>query len=57
MDRRLRELPPPANHVQLQAQLHAVWNAIPQHTIDHLIDGMPRRIQSCIAARGGPIPY
>ena len=53
MHRRLRNLPhPPKTLEELLQQIQNAWNEIPQQAIDHLILSMPRRIQSCIRARG-----
>lgn len=59
MQRRLNtEYPfPAATLIQLVDRLREQWNLIPQETIVHLIDSVPRRLQNCIAVRGGHTRY
>ena len=56
--RRLSALPhPPRDLRLLRLRIQEAWNDIPQIDIDHLIDSMPRRINECIANRGGATHY
>lgn len=56
--KRLRaRIPVPANLEQLTAAAIEEWEAIPQDDIQHLIEGMPRRMQAVIRARGGNTRY
>lgn len=55
--RRLQTLPLPRTDDQLWQMVEREWRTIPQDTIRTLIDSVPRRVSSCIAARGGPTSY
>lgn len=55
--RRLQTLPQPRTDDQLWQMVDREWRTIPQDTIRTLIDSVPRRVSSCIAARGGPTSY
>ena len=58
MKRRLRDLEnPPQNRQQLQVALVNIWNEIPQAFHGNLVRGMRRRINACIATRGGHTRY
>mgnify|MGYP003481430628 CR=1 FL=1 len=58
MKRRLRDLEnPPQNRQQLQVVLVNIWNEIPQAFHGNLVRGMRRRINACIATRGGHTRY
>lgn len=50
-------LVPPVNLEQLSELLIQEWNQIPQDSIQNLIRSMPRRMEACIAARGGHTRY
>ena len=41
----------------LRTAVDVAWQRLPQATINEVIDSMPRRIEACIAARGGHIRY
>ena len=43
--------------VELEKQVQEEWEAIPQETIQALIDSMPHRIAEVIAAHGGHTQY
>ena len=47
----------PENLQQLERYVQTAWMAIPKHTIEKLVDSMPRRIQAVIAAQGGLSKY
>lgn len=49
--------PQPHTVEELRAAVDSAWQAISQETINSLIDSMPRRLEACIAARGGHIAY
>ncbi|GFT77657.1 transposable element Tcb1 transposase [Trichonephila clavipes] len=49
--RRLQTLPLPRTNDQLWQMVERKWRTIPQDTIRTLIDSVPRRVSSCIAAR------
>ncbi|GFX72483.1 transposable element Tc1 transposase [Trichonephila clavipes] len=52
--RRLARNPrPAASKGELLMRIEAIWNSLPQADIQNLIDSMPRRIATLIAARGG----
>ncbi|GFX77935.1 transposable element Tc1 transposase [Trichonephila clavipes] len=55
--RRLQTLPLPLTSDQLWQMVEREWRTIPQDTIRTLIDSVPRRVSSCIAARGGSTSY
>lgn len=42
---------------ELQNKLEMIWNNLDQHYIHNLFEGMPRRIQAVITARGGNTRY
>lgn len=48
---------PPTNIQQLREAVVAAWNSVPQATIQHFIDSMPRRVQECLSRRGGHTRY
>jgi hypothetical protein len=45
-------IPPPANLTDLSAAVIQEWEEIDQAIIQHLFDGMPRRMEAVIQARG-----
>jgi transposase len=47
----------PKNLRELQKSVKAAWKAISLKDIQALVDSMPRRIQKCIEANGGPTKY
>jgi transposase len=47
----------PKNLAEMERAVKAAWKAIPIERIQTLVDSMPRRIQDCIAAQGGPTKY
>jgi len=47
----------PKNLRELQRSVKAAWKAISLKDIQALVDSMPRRIQKCIEANGGPTKY
>lgn len=49
--------PAPANLRDLRTALVEEWDSIPQSFIDNLINGMPRRMQAVLTARGGNTKY
>ncbi|GFX60274.1 transposable element Tcb1 transposase [Trichonephila clavipes] len=55
--RRLQTLPLPRTNDQLWQMVEREWRTIPQDTIRTLIDSVPTRVSSCIAARGGSTSY
>ena len=59
LGRRVRDnrLDPPATLGELEQRLVAHWQQIPQQEVHHLYESMPRRLQACIAARGGHTRY
>lgn len=58
LGRRIRNLvPAPRTLNELREVLLEQWAAIPQDEIRHLIEGMPRRIDAVIQARGGNTKY
>ena len=58
LDRQIRDRPhPPANRQALVQALHEEWQRIPNNRILHLTNSVVRRVQACIAARGGHTPY
>lgn len=48
---------PPTNQDILIRALKEEWDNLPQQLLDHVVQSMPRRLESCIALRGGHIPY
>jgi transposase len=42
---------------ELEVQVQEEWSAIPQETIENLIDSMPRRVAEVISSRGGHTHY
>ncbi|GFX21801.1 transposable element Tcb2 transposase [Trichonephila clavipes] len=48
---------PPVTIRELRLALQDKWAAMPQHVIDTLILSMGRRCETCLAVRGGHIPY
>lgn len=48
---------PPATPQQLLQRLRELWNLLPQDTIRHVIDSVPRRLQQCIQSYGGHTRY
>ncbi|GFX49298.1 transposable element Tcb1 transposase [Trichonephila clavipes] len=55
--RRLQTLPLPRTNEKLWQMVEREWRTIPQDTIRTLIDSVPRRVSSCIAARGSSTSY
>ena len=49
--------PAPVNLYELEAALQEQWQKIGVQYINNLVDSMPRRIRSVIAARGGHEGY
>jgi hypothetical protein len=47
----------PSNIDELEKCVEKVWRAIPNETIENLVDSMPRRVEAVIAANGGPTKY
>jgi transposase len=47
----------PTTIAELRAALQEEWQNIPQNVIRHLIDGMSRRMQAIVRARGGNTNY
>ena len=47
----------PMNLMQLRNFLGEEWNQIPQDYLNHLVEGMPRRINAVIEARGRHTKY
>ncbi|GFY07947.1 uncharacterized protein TNCV_2579791 [Trichonephila clavipes] len=52
-----RQLQPSRDTGELTAQMQRLWQDLPQGVISDLIKSMPRRISTCIAARGGFTTY
>ena len=44
----------PKNLTELTRLVKSVWKAIPLKSIQVLVESMPRRVEACIAAKGGP---
>ena len=59
LGRRVRDptLDPPATLHDLEVRLVANWQEIQQQEVQNLFDSMPRRVQACIASRGGHTRY
>lgn len=58
LERRLRSMPTrPKNKRELFAALQEEWRKIPVAVYQKLVESLPRRIRSVIAANGGPTPY
>ena len=47
----------PQNLRQLRNFLLEEWNQIPENYLNHLVEGMPRRINAVVEARGGQTRY
>jgi transposase len=47
----------PTSLSDLESKVEVAWNTIPAEFIRKLANGMPRRIQACIAAEGGTTKY
>jgi transposase len=47
----------PKNLTELKRVVKLAWKAIPLKTIQVLVDSMPRRVEACIEAEGGPTKY
>lgn len=47
----------PTSLSDLEFKVEAIWNTISTEFIHKLVNGMPRRIQACIAAEGGATKY
>ena len=47
----------PSNLTELDRYVKKAWRKIPIHTIENLVDSMPRRIQAVIKANEGPTKY
>jgi transposase len=47
----------PSNVAQLERMVQKIWKAIPNSTIEKLVDSMPDRVNAVIAAEGGPTKY
>ena len=50
-------LPPPQTLRELKKALIRQWQLLPSNSLEFLIEGMGRRCQACMIARGGHIPY
>lgn len=58
LERRLRTREPrPKSTAELATFLQQEWTEIPIAVYQNLVESMPRRVASVIAARGGPSPY
>ena len=58
LGRKVRAMNPPAqNLAELEAALHREWRQIPQRQIQHLVQGMRRRLRAVINVRGGYTRY
>ena len=58
VDKKLRNLPnQPKNVEDLERKVKYAWHSIPLEYIQNLVESMPRRIQACIAAKGGSTKY
>lgn len=55
--RHLQTLPVLHSEDELWQMVDREWRAIPQEAIRALIDSVPIRVASCIAAHGGPTTY
>lgn len=56
--RRIRSRLLVANNLrELQVWVEEEWNNIPQHTLDHLVDSMPRRVRAVVQVDGGHTRY
>ena len=54
LSRRIQVREPPVQNIrQLEAALHREWQQLPQQDIRRLTEGMRRRIEVVIQARGG----
>jgi transposase len=47
----------PKNLNDLERAVKAAWKAIPLEEVQAVVDSMPRRIEACVAAKGGPTKY
>jgi transposase len=47
----------PKNLTELTRMVKSAWKAIPLKSIQVLVESMPRRVEACIAAKGGPTKY
>ena len=56
IDRKLQEKPI-KNLAELKQAVHEAWLNVPIDLCQKLIESMPKRIKSCIKARGGHINY
>ncbi|GFY21306.1 hypothetical protein TNCV_3993501 [Trichonephila clavipes] len=52
-----RDPRPEASKDELLLGIQAIWNSLPQAVIQNLLDSIPRRIVTLIAARGGYTKY
>ena len=58
LGRAVRRIEAPIQNVEeLWAVVERAWNEIPQNVIRHLIQSMPRRVETVIRARGGHSSY
>lgn len=56
--RRLRQYAhAPANDEELWQRINVEWTAVPQNTIQHLVDSLPRRVAAVLKAAGGYTRY
>ena len=58
LDKRVRQRqPPPQTLDQLRQMLQQEWRTIPRNNVRNLIESMPRRGRTVLAARGGHTRY
>jgi transposase len=58
LGRRVRSrVPAPMTLDDLRGALLEEWETIPQNAISHLVEGMPRRMEAVVQARGGNTRY
>ena len=55
--RQVAKRPVARSVVELEQQIQEEWSAIPQGTIQTLVDSMPNRIAEVISTRGGHTHY
>ncbi|KAJ4440283.1 hypothetical protein ANN_08422 [Periplaneta americana] len=49
--------PPSRTLSTLRNALRREWRQLPAELLNHLIEGMPRRCDACVAMRGNHTPY
>ena len=58
LERRLRARPNrPTSVPDLTNALVAEWKQIPAEMFQHLVESLPRRVETVITAKGEPTPY